>query len=697
MSLQALAQHMAAQGRGPDTMLVHMTPREVSRLQEIARAHGGSLTVNPETGLVEAGFLDDIVGGVKDIVSSPIGQIGLGALGASMGLSPMTMGLIMGGTTTLATGNLGKGLMAGLGAYGTANLVGGLSGFGADAIGASAYNQYAGMTDLEAAAQGFGSAEEMAGVRAAEAMQKATPWEKLTSGASAAWDNPSAAVDKLGGWKSVAMQGAAAAAPLLADSLIKKDQPGIAAPAQSPAMIRPYRLERQRPNVQQVSAEYQPHVTGEYNPKADTSERRWFDDKWTVYPAYKAAAEGGVMRMADGGMAYGGSIDNPNVQTVPSYDPVVRMASGGISGGESQTSTVNQSYANPYVYNPKTGNIEDVTGGSTPIYSGINLNLPSAGKQAFAKSVADTPGYAPAGIEQLGATGGDAAPATSSTSAPGQGVSNMATSIGLGLMGLSENISSIAPVTAAIANAVGTSIADSQMNSMTDANNALSAISAMSDQGVNGVQSVSDASGNISSVSNAAAVNAADAAAVGAPGVGGGFGSATGPGGIGESGIGEGGFGSESGPGGIGEGGPGDGAPGAGTGGGGGDGAASGERAGGLAPHFKRMAMGGLGSLGGYAAGGAPSLGSYSDGGRMLKGPGDGMSDNIPAMIGSKQPARLADGEFVVPADVVSHLGNGSTDAGARQLYKMMDRIRQQRTGKKKQAPEVNPRKAMPA
>lgn len=95
--------------------------------------------------------------------------------------------------------------------------------------------------------------------------------------------------------------------------------------------------------------------------------------------------------------------------------------------------------------------------------------------------------------------------------------------------------------------------------------------------------------------------------------------------------------------------------------------------------------------------GGISDLGGYSDGGRMLKGPGDGMSDSIPAQIGGKQPARLADGEFVVPADVVSHLGNGSTDAGSRQLYKMMDRIRQQRTGKKKQAPEVNPGKAMPA
>ena len=94
---------------------------------------------------------------------------------------------------------------------------------------------------------------------------------------------------------------------------------------------------------------------------------------------------------------------------------------------------------------------------------------------------------------------------------------------------------------------------------------------------------------------------------------------------------------------------------------------------------------------------GHSNLGSYSDGGRMLKGPGDGMSDSIPGVIGKKQPARLADGEFVVPADVVSHLGNGSTDAGARKLYSMMDKIRKARTGKKKQAPEVKTDKYLPA
>lgn len=93
------------------------------------------------------------------------------------------------------------------------------------------------------------------------------------------------------------------------------------------------------------------------------------------------------------------------------------------------------------------------------------------------------------------------------------------------------------------------------------------------------------------------------------------------------------------------------------------------------------------GHLGGYAAGGQP---------RLLKGPGDGMSDDIPATIANKQPARLADGEFVVPADVVSHLGNGSTDAGSKKLHSMMDNVRKARTGRKAQGKQINPNRFMP-
>ena len=98
--------------------------------------------------------------------------------------------------------------------------------------------------------------------------------------------------------------------------------------------------------------------------------------------------------------------------------------------------------------------------------------------------------------------------------------------------------------------------------------------------------------------------------------------------------------------------------------------------------------------------GGVSDLGGYSDGGRLLRGPGDGVSDSIPAMIGQKQQARLADGEFVVPARIVSELGNGSTEAGARQLYAMMDRVQKARkktVGKDKVATNSRAAKLLPA
>jgi hypothetical protein len=101
-----------------------------------------------------------------------------------------------------------------------------------------------------------------------------------------------------------------------------------------------------------------------------------------------------------------------------------------------------------------------------------------------------------------------------------------------------------------------------------------------------------------------------------------------------------------------------------------------------------------------FAEGGISNLGDYSDGGRLLRGPGDGISDSIPAMIGKKQPARLADGEFVVPARIVSELGNGSTEAGARKLYAMMDRVQKARgktIGKSKVAANSRAAKHLPA
>jgi hypothetical protein len=99
----------------------------------------------------------------------------------------------------------------------------------------------------------------------------------------------------------------------------------------------------------------------------------------------------------------------------------------------------------------------------------------------------------------------------------------------------------------------------------------------------------------------------------------------------------------------------------------------------------------------GYAMGGLTALKSGGQPGGYLDGAGDGMSDSIPATIEGKQPARLADGEFVIPADVVSHLGNGSSKAGSKRLYAMLDKVRHARTGNKKQGKQINPAKYMPA
>jgi hypothetical protein len=102
----------------------------------------------------------------------------------------------------------------------------------------------------------------------------------------------------------------------------------------------------------------------------------------------------------------------------------------------------------------------------------------------------------------------------------------------------------------------------------------------------------------------------------------------------------------------------------------------------GLAGFTPRYAAGGLASL--------PGKGYY------LGGTTDGMADQVPAQIDGRQPAALSDGEFVIPADVVSHLGNGNSDAGAKQLHSMMDRVRQERTGTTKQGKQINPASFMP-
>ena len=121
MSLAHAAEHLKRHGRGPDTELIHMSKKEIKGLQELALAHGGSLTINPHTGLPEAGFLDKLL---PTILGVGLAMTGIGA--------PLAAGIV-GAGYGVATGDLNKGLMAGLGAYGGAGLGAGLSSAGAAA------------------------------------------------------------------------------------------------------------------------------------------------------------------------------------------------------------------------------------------------------------------------------------------------------------------------------------------------------------------------------------------------------------------------------------------------------------------------------------------------------------------------------------------------------------------------------------
>lgn len=306
MSLAVLADHMASKGRGPDSMLIHMSPREVQGLQALAENHGGSLTINPETGLPEAGFLDKLLPTI------------IGAGLTFMGVPPNMSAMIVGGIQTVRTGDLGKGIQAGLGAYGGANLTAGMGTTGGETLGsAAAADTYAGLganaiTDTEAIAQGFGSAEELMQSKAAlagqEATAAATPFEKLSAGASKAASNP---MEYLKANAKPLMYAAGPA--ILAAASAKENMPKTVT---QPGMIRPY--------------SYNPYSGG-------------FVGGNPYEAQMKGSAEGGLMGMAAGGMAgYGDGDDVPRriddgmaqggmYEFAQRSEPVLRMAEGGIA------------------------------------------------------------------------------------------------------------------------------------------------------------------------------------------------------------------------------------------------------------------------------------------------------------------------------------------------------------------------------
>jgi hypothetical protein len=265
---------MASKGRNGDSMLVHMTPGEVHGLQALAMKHGGSLTVNPDTGLPEANFLKSLL---PMIAGFALGPAGFGLMSAGMA------GATVGAVTGLATGSLSKGLMAGLGAYGGASLGAGLSEAGASTIGATEAAKGLTMTpELTNELMNAGAGESAAAANNAlqqqvtDRMAAATPYEKLSSGLDAFKNNP------MGMTKSLAIPLSAAAAPIMADMMVPTTTK--AAPIQSPG-----RIVEKRWNGR------------EFVPVASTDASVFNTSGRTFSDPYRGYNNGGIVALAEGG------------------------------------------------------------------------------------------------------------------------------------------------------------------------------------------------------------------------------------------------------------------------------------------------------------------------------------------------------------------------------------------------------------
>jgi hypothetical protein len=218
MSLHKFAEQVAAQGRGDDSLLVHMTPDEVQRLQKFAEANGRSLTINPETGLPEAGFLSDLFKAVAPIaLGAFLGPAGMGLTFGGMS-SALSAGIATGGITTLATGSLSRGLMAGLGAYGGAGLGESLMGAGTSTLGgagAEAALQAPSVDSFVGNAEGMTSGDAFNNFLKSDANPAVMgKTDVLSAGAKAA------ALDPLGFAKNNLGNLAYAAAPIMAGAMV---------------------------------------------------------------------------------------------------------------------------------------------------------------------------------------------------------------------------------------------------------------------------------------------------------------------------------------------------------------------------------------------------------------------------------------------------------------------------------------------
>ena len=622
MSLQNLATQMAAQGRGPDRTLVHMSPKEVQGLQALAMAHGGSLTINPETGLPEAGFLENILPAVAGFALDAFLPGAGEALGGIFGLegaaaSQVGSALAVGGISGLASGSLEKGIMAGMGAYGGAGLSQSLGNMGAG-VNARAANASFDGTDPT-----LTDTERVAAIQAASKPD-------IGAGFSAAAKAP---MDFL---KDNKMSLAMLAAPILMDSFGNKDSGPEANP--SPGYIRTMKRDPVTGRIYQESA----IPTGEFGNRS-------------------VGTYGGVPAR---GMADGGIVE-PNAQVAYDTRTDSQKALAYLMGEQGST--------NPMMFT-RPANTEAIkpadmltrTGGHYVLDAATNTYtwLPDAAAAAPADLAA---------LDNQNRGGGREV-----NQADKDRINNLFDSYAS-----QDKVFGLPP---------GTTASEARSKDLASAAkfimSPLSSIYSFAKDAFTPMQPKSmseigpfkdihpddndagmvDSNGNpVGSTTPTTTTDGLTTRSMAPPSDAPSGGSAEGAAARGGNGFG----GTGSGVGGLGEG----------SGGG------------------RYAASGGLMEAR-YASGGLGSLGGYSDGGQLLKGPGDGVSDSIPAKIAGNQPARLADGEFVIPARIVSELGNGSTNAGAKQLYKMLDRIqanRKKTVGKNKTATDSKSARYLPA
>lgn len=664
MSLHNLASQLQSAGRGEDKVLVHMTPKEVGGLQSLAMAHGGSLTINPQTGLPEAGFLSKMLPMIAGFALAPATG------GASLGLTQAWQtAALVGGVTGLATGSLKKGLMAGLGAYGGAGLGQGLAAAGSTAAGSTAATN-----------------------TAAQLAPTVPP------------------------------------VPPVAEMGVVPSPANLTTPGLSPL------AQTQQNILSTIAPPATPPTTSMVTTPSVPSA--------PVYnsPPVPAAAPPNMPQGATG-YVYDGST-NGYTYTGPGGYPVATPSTAAVSGGPTSGSYYSGpgdvgGYARSAVPADATqvaaspSKLEQLrlgakesfgsTKGLSALSDSMTANTPYS-KAALGISALDAARNDPKMPEKdkslirpyeysYNATGADQEASSGSAErtyfnptftaltpyeapgpeykAVGGAVEDMSAqnSLSGNLMYPQANLQTDMYANPAIQRPMGVNIIKSGMDAPVnpysgearfaeggktagkywsgtawlDSNPKAKGSSAVDeDQPISynydpKTMQFSQAGAKKTSGGMAFPIMQPQAPAqpmmqpVNIP-------AYQTP----EQQLGLGGF-----------------------------------------YDTMNQQLGQMGGYQGYAAGGGIShLGGYSDGGRLLRGPGDGVSDSIPAQIGEKQPARLADGEFILPARIVSEIGNGSTEAGARKLYAMMDRVQKARgktTGKNRVAVDSKADKLLPA